>query len=105
MCSVASRRGVGLPAIPLYLLAGLVVGDGGFYSLEASLDFIETGADIGVVLLLFMLGLEYTTDELMVGLRSQRRPGWSTPSPTSFPGSPLDSCSAGSRWPPCFWAG
>lgn len=66
---------IGLPAIPLYLLAGLVVGEGGFYSLDASVDFIETGADIGVVLLLFMLGLEYTTDELMVGLRSQRAAG------------------------------
>jgi CPA2 family monovalent cation:H+ antiporter-2 len=66
---------VGLPAIPLYLLAGLVVGDGGLYSLDASLDFIETGADIGVVLLLFMLGLEYTTDELFHGLRTQRMAG------------------------------
>ncbi len=75
MCSAGSPRAIGLPAIPLYLLAGLVVGDGGFYSLDASLDFIETGADIGVVLLLFMLGLEYTTDELMVGLRSHRRAG------------------------------
>jgi CPA2 family monovalent cation:H+ antiporter-2 len=66
---------IGLPAIPLYLLAGLVVGDGGLYSLEASLDFIETGADIGVVLLLFMLGLEYTTDELTIGLHSHRNAG------------------------------
>lgn len=66
---------IGLPAIPLYLLAGLVVGDGGFYSLDASLEFIETGADIGVVLLLFMLGLEYTTDELFLGLRNQRKAG------------------------------
>ena len=66
---------VGLPAIPLYLLAGLAVGEGGFYSLDASVDFIATGADIGVVLLLLMLGLEYSTDELMGGLRTQRAAG------------------------------
>jgi K+:H+ antiporter subunit KhtU len=66
---------VGLPAIPLYLLAGLFVGQGGAYSVEASEDFIDTGAEIGVVLLLLMLGLQYSTDELLDGLRSHRVAG------------------------------
>jgi monovalent cation:H+ antiporter-2, CPA2 family len=66
---------VGLPAIPLYLLAGLFVGQGGVYSVEASEDFIDTGAEIGVVLLLLMLGLQYSTDELLDGLRSHRVAG------------------------------
>jgi CPA2 family monovalent cation:H+ antiporter-2 len=66
---------VGLPAIPLYLLAGLAVGEGGIYSLDASEEFIETGSDIGLVLLLLMLGLEYSTEELFGGLRAQRAAG------------------------------
>jgi monovalent cation:H+ antiporter-2, CPA2 family len=66
---------VGLPAIPLYLLAGLFVGQGGVYAVEASEDFIDTGAEIGVVLLLLMLGLQYSTDELLDGLRSHRVAG------------------------------
>jgi K+:H+ antiporter subunit KhtU len=66
---------VGLPAIPLYLLAGLAVGEGGIYSLDASEEFIETGSDIGLVLLLLMLGLEYSTEELFSGLRGQRAAG------------------------------
>jgi CPA2 family monovalent cation:H+ antiporter-2 len=66
---------VGLPAIPLYLIAGLAVGEGGIYSLHASEEFIEVGSDIGVVLLLLMLGLEYSTEELTSGLRTHRAAG------------------------------
>jgi monovalent cation:H+ antiporter-2, CPA2 family len=66
---------VGLPAIPLYLLAGLLVGEGGLVELTAARDFIEQGAQIGVILLLLMLGLEYTGDELMSALRQNSRFG------------------------------
>lgn len=66
---------VGLPAIPLYLIAGLAVGEGGIYSLDASEEFIEVGSDIGLVLLLLMLGLEYSTEELASGLRTHRAAG------------------------------
>lgn len=65
----------GVPAIPLYLLAGLAVGEGGIVGLEAARDFIEQGAQIGVILLLLMLGLEYTGDELMGALRQHSRFG------------------------------
>lgn len=49
----------GFSAIPLYLLAGLAFGNGGIAPLTFSGDFVQSGAEIGVLLLLFMLGLEY----------------------------------------------
>ena len=60
---------VGFSAIPLYLLAGLAFGNGGLEPLNVSQHFIHTGAEIGVLLLLFMLGLEYTGEELRANLR------------------------------------
>jgi K+:H+ antiporter subunit KhtU len=66
---------VGIPSIPLYLIAGLVLGEGSAVSLDASEDFIRIAADIGVVLLLLLLGLEYTPDELQHGLRSNWQAG------------------------------
>jgi len=66
---------IGLPSIPLYLLAGLLVGDGGLAPLDASEDFIRIGADVGVVLLLLLLGLEYSAEELQHGLRRNWRAG------------------------------
>ena len=56
-------------AIPLYLLAGLAFGNGGFLPLNLSKDFTALGAEIGVLLLLFMLGLEYTGDQLKDNLQ------------------------------------
>ncbi len=64
---IASRAGI--PSIPLYLLAGLAVGEGGVVELVTARDFIETGAQIGVILLLLLLGLEYTGTELTGALR------------------------------------
>jgi monovalent cation:H+ antiporter-2, CPA2 family len=58
-----------LSPIPLYLLAGLAFGNGGFAPLNLSRSFVESGAEIGVLLLLFMLGLEYSGEELSQGLR------------------------------------
>jgi len=63
-------RRVGLSPIPLYLLAGLAFGHGGLVPLSASEEFIHVGAEIGVVLLLVMLGLEYSASELVGNLRS-----------------------------------
>jgi monovalent cation:H+ antiporter-2, CPA2 family len=67
LARVASK--IGLSGIPLYLLAGLAFGKGGIAPLELSQDFIRLGAEIGVLLLLFMLGLEYTPAELKSSLR------------------------------------
>lgn len=58
-----------LSPIPFYLLAGLAFGNGGILPLRFSEAFVHTGAEIGSVLLLFMLGLEYTGAELAQGLR------------------------------------
>lgn len=60
----------GISPIPLYLLAGLAFGDGGILPLATSEEFVATGAEIGVILLLFTLGLEYTASELVGTLRS-----------------------------------
>ncbi|MFJ9736266.1 cation:proton antiporter [Streptomyces sp. NPDC101171] len=57
--------------IPLYLLAGLAFGEGGLLPLGASEEFVAIGAEIGVVLLLLMLGLEYTASDLVSNLRTQ----------------------------------
>ena len=73
LARVASR--LGITAIPFYLVAGLAVGKGGIAPLDISADFIALTAEIGVLLLLLTLGLEYTADELRHGLRSGVRPG------------------------------
>ncbi|MET8144021.1 cation:proton antiporter [Sphaerisporangium sp. NPDC005288] len=65
----------GISPIPLYLLAGLAFGQGGILPLATSEDFIAVGAEIGVVLLLLTLGLEYNADELMASLRGNARGG------------------------------
>ncbi|MDG4790780.1 cation:proton antiporter [Micromonospora sp. WMMD1102] len=69
LLSRLSRR-IGLSPIPLYLLAGLAFGHGGLVPLSASEEFFEVGAEIGVILLLVMLGLEYSASELVGNLRA-----------------------------------
>jgi CPA2 family monovalent cation:H+ antiporter-2 len=61
---------LGLSSISLYLLAGLAFGKGGIAPLDLSKEFIQVGAEIGVLLLLFMLGLEYSGEQLRSNLRS-----------------------------------
>ena len=68
LARLASRWSVS--AIPLYLLAGLAFGNGGIAPLKLTANFIHIGADIGVLLLLFMLGLEYGGEELKSNLRA-----------------------------------
>jgi CPA2 family monovalent cation:H+ antiporter-2 len=63
-----SRR-VGVSPVPLYLLAGLVLGDGGFVGLDASTGFLRVGAELGLILLLLTLGLEFSADEFSSVLR------------------------------------
>jgi CPA2 family monovalent cation:H+ antiporter-2 len=66
---------VGIPSIPLYLIAGLAVGEGGIVELLTAREFIESGAQIGVILLLLLLGLEYTGEELTDALRDHAPAG------------------------------
>ncbi len=64
---------VGMSPIPLYILGGLVLG----WALDSRVsEAIEGTAElVGIVLLLFMLGLEYTGAELTGSLRTGLRPG------------------------------
>jgi CPA2 family monovalent cation:H+ antiporter-2 len=64
----AARR-YGLSPIPLYLLTGLFLGTGGVAPVEHASEFVETGASIGVVLLLLTLGLEFSVGEFSESLR------------------------------------
>ncbi len=70
LARVAER--IEFPTIPLFLIAGLLIGDGGIVDVEHSREFIEMGATLGVSMLLFMLGLEYSPVELRETLRSSR---------------------------------
>ena len=62
-----------LSPIPLYLMVGLALGALGGHDFSPQL--VDLGSQIGVVLLLFMLGLEYTGDELRANLRAGLWPG------------------------------
>ncbi len=66
---------IGFSPIPLYLLAGLAFGTGGLAPLDASEGFFEVGSEIGVILLLAMLGLEYSAGELLAGLKRSSTAG------------------------------
>jgi CPA2 family monovalent cation:H+ antiporter-2 len=65
----------GLSPIPFYLIIGLLLGEGSLIPLSASEEFIEIGSEIGVILLLAMLGLEYSAQELLTNLKRSRWAG------------------------------
>ena len=69
LAHVAGR--FGLSPVPLYLLAGLAFGSGGVLDIAAPEGFFESGSEIGVVLLLLLLGLEYSAPDLLDQLRRQ----------------------------------
>ncbi len=73
LARVANR--FGFSAIPLYLIVGLLLGDGGVLPIHAGEDFLEIGSELGVILLLLMLGLEYTAPELVASLKQARTAG------------------------------
>ncbi|MFD5337979.1 cation:proton antiporter [Streptomyces hawaiiensis] len=75
--------------IPLYLLAGLAFGEGGLLPLGASEDFVAVGAEIGVILLLLMLGLEYTATDLVSHLRTHYPAGLLDAVLNALPGAVL----------------
>lgn len=59
-----------LSPIPLYLLAGLSLGAGGPVEIVTARRFIEVGAQVGLVLLLLLLGLEFSGQELVRSVRN-----------------------------------
>ena len=68
LLAVLGRR-TGISPVPFFLLAGLAVGNGGIVPFEAAADFLAIGGDIGVVLLLLTLGLEFSAAEFAVSMR------------------------------------
>lgn len=88
LARLASRWG--FSSISLYLLGGLAFGKGGFAPLSLSKDIIQICAEMGVLLLLFMLGLEYSGEQLRKNLKS------------GLPGGGLDMLL---NFPPGFVAG
>ncbi|MEZ3160796.1 cation:proton antiporter [Microbacterium sp. BWT-B31] len=67
---------LGISPIPLILIGGLAFGEGGIFPFSAGGEFIEIGAEIGVILLLVMLGLEYNASELVGNLRTSKTAGF-----------------------------
>lgn len=65
----AVSRRFALSPIPVYLVTGLFLGNGGIAQVAAASDFITTGAPIGVVLLMLTLGLEFSAVEFASSLR------------------------------------
>jgi CPA2 family monovalent cation:H+ antiporter-2 len=60
-----------LSAVPLFLLTGLALGNGGLFDLEVSQGFLDTAASIGAVLLLLLLGMEYSARELATAVKGR----------------------------------
>ena len=76
-------------AVPIFLCAGLFVGNGGVVGLNLSDDFLNLGAQIGAILLLLMLGLEYTAKELVTTVGERRSLGFVDAIINSLPGALL----------------
>lgn len=62
-------RRLGLSPIPFVLVAALAVGEGGVVPLDTAEPFLIASAEIGVVLLLLTLGLEFSATELFASFR------------------------------------
>ncbi|HMJ35867.1 MAG TPA: cation:proton antiporter [Baekduia sp.] len=71
--SARAAAHVGISPVPFYLLAGLVVGALDLPSLDG--EVVRFAAQLGLILLLFLIGLEYTAEELTGHLRRFRRAG------------------------------
>jgi CPA2 family monovalent cation:H+ antiporter-2 len=61
--------------VPLYLMIGLAVGNGGFIPLSLSEEFLVTGAQIGAIMLLLLLGLEYSAYDLAKSFKERKSAG------------------------------
>jgi monovalent cation:H+ antiporter-2, CPA2 family len=68
LLGLGARR-LGLSPIPFVLVAALAVGEGGVVPLDTAEPFLTAAAEIGVVLLLLTLGLEFSATELFGSLR------------------------------------
>ena len=64
-----------ISVVPIYLALGLALGNGGLVPLDFSEEFLTTGAQIGAILLLLMLGLEHSGPNLVAGFLERKSTG------------------------------
>jgi len=57
---------------PLFLLTGLIIGEGGVVDLDFSQPFIAVMAEVGAILLLLFLGLEFSATTIVEEARRHR---------------------------------
>jgi CPA2 family monovalent cation:H+ antiporter-2 len=84
---IAAR--VRFSVVPVYLLVGLVVGQGGFGLISLSKDFLDLGAQIGAILLLLLLGLEHSAPDLAKAFKERKSAGFFDVVVNFFPGAAL----------------
>lgn len=70
---IASR--LKFSVVPIYLLIGLALGEGGLIPLNLSEEFLTAGAQIGAIMLLLMLGLEYSGRDLAKAFQERKSAG------------------------------
>ena len=75
--------------VPIYLLVGLVVGQGGFGLISLSQDFLDIGAQIGAILLLLLLGLEHSAPDLAKAFKERKSAGFFDIAVNFIPGAAL----------------
>lgn len=75
--------------VPIYLLVGLVVGQGGFGLIALSQDFLDLGAQIGAILLLLLLGLEHSAPDLANAFKERKSAGFFDVAVNFLPGAAL----------------
>lgn len=61
--------------VPLYLLIGLAIGEGGLVPMSVSEEFLNTGSQIGAIMLLLLLGLEYSAYDLSKAFKERKSAG------------------------------
>jgi len=64
-----------LSVVPFYLVIGLSLGQGGLVPLDLSESFLNTGAQLGAILLLLMLGLEHSGPNLAAAFLERKSIG------------------------------
>ena len=75
--------------VPIYLLIGMIVGQGGLGLIGLSQDFLDLGAQIGAILLLLLLGLEHSASDLAKAFRERKSAGFFDLAVNFLPGALL----------------
>src|SRR6059036_1343993 len=93
-----------LPALPGFIVAGVLLGPNAL-GLVSDAHQVESLAEVGVILLLFTIGIEFSLSRLRengtAGRHGGGAPRWASPS-RSVPGSPWRCMSTGGYR--CSWA-